>query len=94
MTYKAMAKRVPRTEETFTMGETRTIHQRNGVISTITKAIRDESDGLARTEISIFANGSRAERIARHVLPGMRTRLVGKYSQRTVFVALDVAPNC
>lgn len=88
MTYKAMASRAPRTEDTFTMGETRTIRQRNGVVSTITKAVRN--DGMATRDITIFANGSRAERIAEHIKPGMCTRLAGKYSQRTVFVALDV----
>lgn len=87
MTYKAMAKRAPRTEDTFTMGETKVIRQRNGVLSTITKAVRD--DGLVKRDITIFANGSRAERIAPHIHEGMCTRLAGKYSQRTVFVALD-----
>jgi hypothetical protein len=71
------------------MGRTRTIRQRNGVISTITQAFRD--DGLTRREVSIFANGGRAEAISAHVQPGMISRLVGKYSQSNVFVALGVA---
>jgi hypothetical protein len=89
MTYKAMAERVPRTEETFRMGSTRTIRQRNGVTSTITQGFRD--DGLSRREINIFANGARADAIADHIRPGMTSRLVGKYSQGNVFVALGVA---
>ena len=92
MTYKAMADRRPREEDVFTMGETKTIRQKNGVISTITKAVR--RDDMADTQVTIFANGSRAARIAPFIRPGMQTRLVGKYSQRTVFVALEVAGTC
>lgn len=89
MTYKAMADRMPRTEDTFTMGATRRITQRNGVVSTMTEATRD--DGFAKRRVSIFANGARVGLIADHVLPGMTSRLVGKYSQNNVFVALGVA---
>ena len=89
MTYKAMAERVPRTEETFTMGRTRTIRQRNGVTTTITQGFRD--DGFLKREVNIFANGARAEAISDHVREGMVSRLVGKYSQSNVFVALGVA---
>ncbi len=89
MTYKAVADRVPRTRDTFLMGHTRTITQRNGVISTVTAAVRGE--GLERRSVHIFANGARAERIARHVEEGMISTLEGKYSQNNVFVALGVA---
>jgi len=92
MTYKAMAARVPRTEDTFTMGKTRTIRQRNGVVSTMTQAVRN--DGFIRREVSIFANGARVDMIADHIKPGMITRLSGKYSQNNVFVAFDVVHAC
>lgn len=89
MPYKSVTKRVKRTEDTFTMGQTRVIKQRNGVTTTVTKAVRD--DGMTQRDILIFANGSRADRIRDAVQEGRQSRLVGKYSQPTVFVALDVA---
>lgn len=88
MTYKAVADRVPRTRDTFRMGRTRTIAQRNGVVSTVTEAQRGE--GLERRSVHIFANGARAERIAPHIREGMISTLEGKYSQNNVFVALGV----
>lgn len=89
MAYKSVSKRVKRTEDTFTMGSTRVIRQRNGVTSTVTKAVRD--DGMTQRDILIFANGARAERIRDAIREGCQSRLVGKYSQPTVFVALDIA---
>lgn len=89
MTYKSVKLKAAKQIATFTMGKTRRIHQRNGVVTTVTRAMRD--DGMTKTDVDIFANGRRVERIADHVEEGMTSSLVGKYSQPTVFVALDVA---
>jgi len=89
MAYKSVKKRVRRTEDTFTMGDTTEKRQKNGVIHTVTKAVRD--DGLIKRDILIFANGGRVDRIRAALERGKTSRLVGKYSQPTVFVALDQA---
>lgn len=88
MTYKAIARRVPAKAETFTMGATREIRQRNGVHTTLTQAIC--RDGMMTREVTIFANGARAEAVRDYVAEGATSTLIGKYSQRNVFVALGV----
>lgn len=89
MPYKSVHKRIQRATERFTIGSTRTIAQRNGVTTTVTKAVRD--DGLVKRDITIFANGARVEKIRSSLREGMIVDLVGKWSQANTFVALDTA---
>jgi hypothetical protein len=91
MPYKAVAQRVPRTTETFLIGNTREILQKNGVKTTITEAKRD--DGFSKRDITIFANGARVDKVKPHLKPGSTATLIGKYSQGTVFVAFDAVSN-
>lgn len=89
MAYKAIAKRIPRTKDTFRITSALEKMQKNGVTNLVARAVHD--DGMRKRDVTIFANGGRVDLLRSHLIPGREVCLQGKYSQSNTFVALGVA---